>query len=61
MLKTVLVNGRVVKRDGELVGVDWPALRKRLQASSVRIMAGFKTVNIGKIAAAARPIFPHLE
>lgn len=58
---TVLVNGRVVKRDGELVGIDWPALRNRLLASSERIMAGFKTVNVGEIAAMARPVFPHLE
>jgi len=58
---TVLVNGHVVKRDGQLVGVDWPALRSRIQASSERIMAGFRTVDIKEIAAAARPVFPHLE
>jgi len=58
---SVLVNGRVVKRDGELVGIDWPALRNRIQASSERIMAGFKTVDIGELAAVARPLFPHLE
>lgn len=57
----VLVNGRVVKRDGKLIGVDWPALRKRIQASSERIVAGFKTVDTREIAAAMRSAMPHLE
>ncbi|WP_427924961.1 hypothetical protein [Streptomyces sp. cg40] len=36
-MDTVLVAGRVVKRDGVLVGVDLPALRSRLLASRNRI------------------------
>jgi len=43
-VRTVLVAGRVVKRDGRLVGVDWPRLAERLRASSERIQAGFATV-----------------
>lgn len=35
---TVLVDGRIVKRHGQLVGVDWPALSRRLRASSERIL-----------------------
>lgn len=58
---TVLVNGKVVKRGGKLVGVDWPALRERFSASAERIMAGFKTVDVAAVAEAARPIMPHLE
>ncbi|WBB61868.1 amidohydrolase family protein [Streptomyces sp. WMMC500] len=37
LVDTVLVAGRVVKRDGALVGVDLPALRARLLASRDRI------------------------
>ncbi|MCX4911329.1 amidohydrolase family protein [Streptomyces sp. NBC_00878] len=39
LVDTVLVAGRVVKRDGVLVGVDLPALRTRLLASRDRIAA----------------------
>lgn len=37
LVDTVLTAGRVVKRDGALVGVDLPALRERLLASRDRI------------------------
>lgn len=39
LVDTVLVAGRVVKRDGRLVGVDLPALQARLLASRRRIAA----------------------
>jgi cytosine/adenosine deaminase-related metal-dependent hydrolase len=39
LVDTVLVAGRVVKRDGVLLGVDLPALRTRLLASRDRIAA----------------------
>ncbi|MFI6097722.1 amidohydrolase family protein [Lentzea sp. NPDC051213] len=39
LVDTVLVAGRVVKRDGALVGVDVPALKARLLASRDRIAA----------------------
>ncbi|MEU9315043.1 amidohydrolase family protein [Streptomyces sp. NPDC048295] len=39
LVDTVLAAGRVVKRDGALVGVDLPALRARLLASRDRIAA----------------------
>jgi 5-methylthioadenosine/S-adenosylhomocysteine deaminase len=39
LVDTVLVAGRVVKRDGALVGVDLPALRARLTESRDRIAA----------------------
>ncbi|WP_329529339.1 amidohydrolase family protein [Streptomyces sp. NBC_01462] len=39
LVDTVLVAGRVVKRDGALVGVDLPELRTRLLASRDRIAA----------------------
>ena len=34
----VIVNGRIVKQYGRLVGVDWPALSQRLRASAERIL-----------------------
>ena len=37
LVDTVLIAGRVVKRDGALVGVDLPALRTRLVESRDRI------------------------
>jgi len=46
---TVLVDGRIVKRAGALVGVDWPGLRERLTRSSERIRAGFGTVDVEPI------------
>jgi cytosine/adenosine deaminase-related metal-dependent hydrolase len=46
---TVLVGGRVVKRGGRLVGVDWPRLAERLIRSSERVRAGFATVPIAEI------------
>jgi 5-methylthioadenosine/S-adenosylhomocysteine deaminase len=39
LVDTVIVAGRVVKRDGALVGVDLPALRSRLLESRARIAA----------------------
>ncbi|WP_234048451.1 amidohydrolase family protein [Streptomyces liliifuscus] len=39
LVDTVLVAGRVVKRDGVLVGVDLPALRTRLLESRNRVAA----------------------
>ncbi|MEQ9528362.1 MAG: hypothetical protein RIF42_08155, partial [Parvibaculaceae bacterium] len=60
-ISTVLVNGRILKRDGKLVGVDWPKLRSRFAASANRIMDGFRTVDIPATAEATRPIIPHLE
>ncbi|MFF6982351.1 hypothetical protein ACFZAV_32765 [Streptomyces sp. NPDC008343] len=39
LVDTVLVAGRVVKRDGVLADVDLPALRSRLLASRNRIAA----------------------
>jgi cytosine/adenosine deaminase-related metal-dependent hydrolase len=50
---TVLVAGRVVKRGGRLVGVDWPSLAERLIRSSERVRAGFATVPVGDIEALA--------
>jgi cytosine/adenosine deaminase-related metal-dependent hydrolase len=58
---TVFVGGRCVKRDGKLVGVDWPALAKRVHASSERIVAGMRSVSLAEIEDSASRIMPRLE
>jgi cytosine/adenosine deaminase-related metal-dependent hydrolase len=58
---TVLVAGRVAKRDGKLVGIDWPALSTRLQASSRRIVAGMQKLSIGATEELAAGMMPRLE
>jgi len=56
----VLVDGRPVKRDGRLVGVDWLALRVRFQLSCNRIVEGARTVDAANIEQAARRFWPHI-
>ncbi len=58
---TVLVGGRCVKRDGRLIGVDWPALRERMLASSQRILDGFASVPLAPIEALAARWMPRVE
>lgn len=50
---TVLVGGRVVKRGGRLVDVDWPRLAERLIRSSERVRAGYATAPIAEIESLA--------
>jgi cytosine/adenosine deaminase-related metal-dependent hydrolase len=38
-IDTVIVNGRVVKKDGSLVGANWPSMRSALLSQSERIKA----------------------
>ncbi len=60
-VETVLVAGRCVKRDGKLVGVDWPALSRRLEDSSRRIVEGMRSVPIASIEELAAQLMPRLE
>src|SRR5262245_51323055 len=48
---TVLVGGRVVKRGGRLLGIDWPRLAARLTRSSERVRAAFAAAPLGEIEA----------
>jgi cytosine/adenosine deaminase-related metal-dependent hydrolase len=57
---TVLVAGELVKRDGRLLGIDWPALRARISSSRDRIVAGFRSVDVGAIEAMVAPFYPRL-
>lgn len=40
----VMVDGRIVKRDGALVGLDWPATRRALESSRERIAERFARI-----------------
>lgn len=46
---SVWVHGRPIKRDGALVGVDWPAQREKLVASSKRVMDQAQRIPLEKI------------
>lgn len=44
LVDTVMVNGEMVKRRGQLVGVDWPAVRAQLERSKSRIRERFAQI-----------------
>ena len=54
---SVFVAGRAVKRNGQLVGVDWPSLEARLRASSERIVEGFRATDVAAVEQAAAGMF----
>lgn len=58
---TVFVGGDCVKKDGKLVGVDWPALSERLCASSRRIVEGMRSLDRPGIEQMAAQLIPRLE
>ena len=53
---TVLVDGAPVKRDGRLLGVNWPHLRKRFRASAERIREGFLTLDPEELVRLSPPL-----
>lgn len=48
-IDTVLIAGRLVKKDGVLQGIDWPSLRARLTESRRRIDARFSQVPFDRV------------
>lgn len=44
LVDTVMVDGRIVKRHGKLVGVDWPVVRAQLERSRARIRERFASI-----------------
>jgi cytosine/adenosine deaminase-related metal-dependent hydrolase len=56
----VLVDGRIVKRHGQLVDVDWPGLSRRLQSSSERILERAAAVDAGPIRGFVAGLFHNL-
>jgi cytosine/adenosine deaminase-related metal-dependent hydrolase len=57
---TVIVNGRIVKRAGQLVGVDWPVLSRRLRASAERILERAAKVDAAPIRSFVGGLFQNL-
>jgi cytosine/adenosine deaminase-related metal-dependent hydrolase len=55
---SVLVDGKVIKRNGKLIGVDIPALSANLQASRDRITEAFADVNLSVIREASTLLHP---
>ena len=43
-IDVVLVNGKILKRGGELVGIDWPYLRQEIRQRAARIQQAFAIV-----------------
>ncbi len=60
-VESVFVAGRCVKKDGRLVGVDWPGLSRRLVASSLRIVEGMRSTPVASIEEMAAQMMPRLE
>lgn len=56
-IDTVLVNGKVVKRDGKLVDVDWPALRDQLRKRSKRLIDQAAKIDITQVIETWKPFF----
>lgn len=44
LVDTVIVDGQIVKRNGMLVGIDWPAVRVQLERSKARIRERFASI-----------------
>ena len=57
---TVLIDGRILKRGGRLVGVDWGSLSRRLQASSDRVVEQSRQIPLAPIRAFVNSIMPML-
>ena len=43
-INAVLVNGRILKRGGQMVGIDWPYLRQEIRQRAARIQQAYMSV-----------------
>jgi cytosine/adenosine deaminase-related metal-dependent hydrolase len=59
-VEMTMVAGRIVKRDGKLIGVHWPTIASRLAASSERIVAKASKVDRQMIENIIESFFPNL-
>lgn len=59
-IDTVMVGGRIRKRRGRLLGVDWPLLRQRVLACAERLRAGFARLDLEPVRAAVRAGLPRV-
>lgn len=56
-IDTVIVDGKIVKQDGQLVGVDWPSLRGEIVNRSQRLRNQAAKVDMEKPESEFRSIF----
>jgi cytosine/adenosine deaminase-related metal-dependent hydrolase len=56
-IDTVIINGRIVKRDGKLVGIDWPMLREELRKRCERIVIQGNKVDLESQIVKWKPLF----
>lgn len=56
-IDTVIVNGRVLKKDGSLVGANWPSMRSALLSQSERIKAQAAKVDLAAAKAKWLEVF----
>ncbi|KAL4994060.1 hypothetical protein BDV10DRAFT_199082 [Aspergillus recurvatus] len=54
---TVLVDGKIVKRDGHLVDVDWPSLREQVQSRSERLRKEAAMIDMARVEERFHGIF----
>jgi cytosine/adenosine deaminase-related metal-dependent hydrolase len=60
-VEVVVVDGRIVKRDGALIGVDWPAIAKRLEDSAERIVSAGRAIDPSIPAGVINGFFDNLH
>jgi cytosine/adenosine deaminase-related metal-dependent hydrolase len=58
---TVWVAGRAVKREGELVGINWPKLRGELEESRDRILSRYRKMPVDEIRETMAPFWEALR
>lgn len=56
-IDTVIVDGKIVKRDGQLVGVDWDVLRDQIITRSQRLTEQAEAINMEKAETLFQSIF----
>ncbi|KAL3443386.1 hypothetical protein BJX65DRAFT_199441 [Aspergillus insuetus] len=56
-IDTVILNGKIVKRDGQLLGVDWEALREQIKTRSQRLRDDAAKVDMSNAEALFRAAF----
>jgi 5-methylthioadenosine/S-adenosylhomocysteine deaminase len=57
-VELVMVDGRVLKRDGKLVGADWHGIEARLQQAAERILAATNQKSLAEAYSYVRAAFP---
>ena len=60
-VEVVVIDGRIVKRDGALIGVNWPAIAKRLENSAERIVSAGRAVDPSIPAGVINGFFDNLH